>query len=62
MWRDIFQSNRKPLLEILDRYISELNELRGLILSEETDKVYEILARAKTARDHFSRILDDREK
>jgi 3-phosphoshikimate 1-carboxyvinyltransferase len=60
MWRDIFQSNRKPLLEILDRYMSELGELRDLIATDEIDKVFECLVRAKAARDHFSKILADR--
>ena len=60
MWRDIFKSNSKPLLEILDRYMGELAELRGLIEADKMTEVFTLLERAKTARDHFSQLLNER--
>ncbi|MEO2176209.1 MAG: prephenate dehydrogenase/arogenate dehydrogenase family protein [bacterium] len=62
MWRDIFRSNRKPLLDILDRYMTELDELRDLIEQDESEEVLQRLYRAKAARDHFGRILEERSK
>ena len=61
MWRDIFLTNQKPLLEILDRYLDEVSRLRLMISEAEGDQLETILARAKVARDHFSDItrLDD---
>ena len=62
MWRDIFRANRKPLLEILDRFMLELDELRGSIDRNESDEVFKRLDRAKKARDHFSQVLKERGK
>jgi prephenate dehydrogenase len=56
MWSDIFQANRKPLLEILDRYMAELGKLRALVSEEDGDAMKEVFIRAKAARDHFSSI------
>ncbi len=56
MWSDIFQANRAPLLEILDRYMTELGKLRELVSAEDGEAMKEVFARAKTARDHFSSI------
>ena len=60
MWRDIFKANSEPLLEILDRYMSELTQLRTLIEQDKMDELFTLLKRAKLARDHFSRILEKR--
>ena len=60
MWRDIFKANSEPLLEILDRYMSELSQLRTLIEQDKMDELFTLLKRAKLARDHFSRILAKR--
>ena len=62
MWRDIFQSNRGPLISILDAYMADLAELRFLIEQDQMDEVYDLLERAKKARDHFSQILENRTK
>jgi len=56
MWSDIFQANREPLLEILDRYMAELAELRTLVSAEDGDAMKEVFSRAKATRDHFSSI------
>lgn len=56
MWSDIFQANRVPLLNTLDRYLGELARLRELISSGDGDAMKEVFTRAKAARDHFSSI------
>ncbi len=56
IWRDIFLTNQKQLLEILDRYVEEISVLRRLISEDDGDQLETILARAKLARDHFSEI------
>jgi 3-phosphoshikimate 1-carboxyvinyltransferase len=50
MWRDIFMSNREPLLAILDQYSHELAELRQVIDSGDSTELFERLRRSKTAR------------
>ncbi len=60
MWRDILTSNSGPLLAILDQYMAELAELREIIEQDRTGDLFDLLERAKQARDHFSRILEKR--
>ena len=60
MWRDIFASNREPLLEILSRYQAELADLKSFIANNAPAEMYQVLCRAKSARDHFSDILASR--
>lgn len=62
MWRDIFMSNRVPLLAILDQYSHELGELREVIASGDEAELFARLSRSKTARDHFSQILAQRQQ
>lgn len=62
MWRDIFSSNKEALIDVLDRYVVELAELRRMIETDDQKSVYGVLDRAKSARDHFSQVLKDREK
>lgn len=61
MWRDIFSSNKEALIDVLDRYVAELAELRRMIETDNQKSVYGVLDRAKSARDHFSQVLKDRE-
>jgi 3-phosphoshikimate 1-carboxyvinyltransferase len=60
MWRDILTSNSGPLLTILDRYMAELAEVREIIEQDRTGDLFDLLQRAKQARDHFSSILEKR--
>jgi cyclohexadieny/prephenate dehydrogenase / 3-phosphoshikimate 1-carboxyvinyltransferase len=62
MWRDIYQANSGPVLEILDRYMKELLVLRQLIESGRSTELTEVLTRAKLARDHFSVLLSQRDQ
>ena len=60
MWRDIYQANSGPVLEILDRYMKELMALRELIANGQSEELTAVLTRAKLARDHFSVLLSQR--
>ena len=60
MWRDIFESNREPILEILDEYLNELSDIKSWMENGKSDEIFALLERAKQARDHFSQILDKR--
>jgi len=62
MWRDVFESNKAPLLEVLSRYQAELEDLKSLIENNQLAEVHQLLQRAKSARDHFSSILEARQK
>jgi len=54
MWRDIFSANRQAVLGILDKFLVDLQDIRGLIDRGEMQTLSEKLARAKEARDYFS--------
>ena len=54
MWRDVFQANQAPVLEVLDRYMRDLTDLRTMIESGEFEALKTVFERAKTARDHFA--------
>jgi hypothetical protein len=41
--------------------VAELAELRRMIETDDQKSVYGVLDRAKSARDHFSQVLKDRE-
>ncbi|MFT4797903.1 MAG: prephenate dehydrogenase [Candidatus Azotimanducaceae bacterium] len=62
MWRDIFMSNRTALLSILDQYTGELQDLRRTIDTGDSEALFAMLSRSKTARDHFSDLLQKRQK
>jgi prephenate dehydrogenase len=50
MWRDICLANRVALLEELDRYRSQLDELRDALQRADGEKLEETFAVARTAR------------
>jgi len=62
MWRDIFMSNRTALLSILDQYTGELQDLRQTIETGDSAALFAMLSRSKAARDHFSELLEKRQK
>lgn len=61
MWRDIFLANQGPVLETLDSYLEELKEVRKLVADGDAEKLEQLFARAKAARDHFGEINEQRE-
>ena len=54
MWRDIFTANGEAVVEVLDRYLGELQDLRQMIESGDSHGLEQVFHRAKAARDHFS--------
>ena len=60
MWHDIFLANKKAVLSVLDSYMQELNELHTAINMNDSRKLLDVFARAKEARGHFGKILENR--
>ncbi len=60
MWHDIFLSNDRATLDVLDRYIDHLGQVRQALAERNGDELFSVFTRAKKARDHFSRVLDAR--
>jgi prephenate dehydrogenase len=54
MWRDICLSNDEALLSMIQRYQTELGELKAVIENKDSAKLLEMFSRAKKARDDFS--------
>ena len=54
MWRDICLANSSALLEALQRYETDMQEIHTAIESKDGDKLLEIFVRAKKARDEFT--------
>jgi prephenate dehydrogenase len=50
MWRDISLANREALLEELDRYRAQLDELRSALAAGDGQRLEEIFDTARTAR------------
>ena len=57
MWRDIFGANKDQILKTLDLFSHDLAFLRAAIEQGDSTFVMGVLTRAKSARDHFSKIL-----
>ncbi len=51
MWRDISMANRKPLLDTLDQFRQELDQIESMIRDKDDDALLELFSRAKRARD-----------
>jgi len=60
MWRDVFQSNGPAVLKILNRYMEDLERLRSAIEAGDTDTLIDTFQRAKTARDYFTSLQNDK--
>lgn len=51
MWRDICVANRTAILDMVNRFQSDLEALKGLIESADAEALEELFKRAKTTRD-----------
>lgn len=60
MWHDIFIANREAVLQALDTYRTDLDELRGAIQAGDGQFLMEVLTHARGAREYFGRILASR--
>lgn len=54
LWRDIVTANRDPVLQMLDAFMSRLQDVRGAIASGDDDRLHEVFERARRARDGFA--------
>lgn len=57
MWHDICFANRDQLLSQIDRFSEGVGRLREAIAGGDSQALLGIFTRAKSAREHFSRIL-----
>ncbi len=60
MWHDIFIANRDAVLRILDRFQTDLNQLRSAVEQSDGHHMLGVFTRARVAREHFSKILAQR--
>jgi len=57
MWHDIFLANHDALLGVLDHFTQDLDMLRKAIESKDSQTLLGVFTRAKSAREHFTKIL-----
>ena len=57
MWHDIFLANRDATLKVLDEFTDGVARLRDAVERSDGQQMLGIFTRAKSARDHFSKIL-----
>ncbi|WP_019518955.1 prephenate dehydrogenase/arogenate dehydrogenase family protein [Faucicola boevrei] len=62
MWHDIFLANKEAVLQGLENYQAILNQLKTDIENDNSEKLLETFAIAKNAREHFGRLLVEKEK
>ncbi|SBS26183.1 3-phosphoshikimate 1-carboxyvinyltransferase [Marinomonas aquimarina] len=60
MWRDVFLANKDATLTTLDLFTDRLAEMRQAIVDGDGASMYGVFTRAKSARDHFLRLLEQR--
>jgi len=60
MWRDVFLANKEATLESLDSFTDHLTQLRHSIEVGDGPAMFGVFTRAKSARDHFLRLLEAR--
>ncbi|MDR4459836.1 MAG: prephenate dehydrogenase/arogenate dehydrogenase family protein [Nitrospirales bacterium] len=53
MWRDICVANHANLVEMVDRYIQQLQDFRELLIKRDAAGLYEAIARAKASRERL---------
>jgi len=53
MWRDICLSNKSALLDSLERYQSELDQLKSALQTDDADQLLSYFQSAKKSRDKF---------
>ena len=60
MWRDVFLANKEATLSTLDLFTDRLADMRTAIENEDGAAMFGVFTRAKSARDHFLRLLEQR--
>ena len=54
MWRDICLNNKKPILEMMQRYKDELDMIYNALEADNGEKLMEVFQHAKQTRDKFT--------
>lgn len=62
MWHDIFLANKQAVLQGLDDYQAILNQLKTDIENDNSENLLKTFEIAKNAREHFGRLLIEKEK
>lgn len=62
MWHDIFLANKQAVLQGLENYQVILNQLKTDIENDNSEKLLQTFEIAKNAREHFGRLLVEKEK
>jgi 3-phosphoshikimate 1-carboxyvinyltransferase len=60
MWRDVFMANKEATLATLDHFTDRLADMRTAIEQGDGASMFGVFTRAKSARDHFLRVLEQR--
>ncbi|GAB3477890.1 prephenate dehydrogenase/arogenate dehydrogenase family protein [Marinomonas epiphytica] len=60
MWRDVFLANKDATLATLDQFTDRLQVMRKAIEEGDGASMFGVFTRAKSARDHFLRLLEQR--
>lgn len=60
MWRDVFMANKEATLSTLDHFTDRLADMRAAIEQGDGASMFGVFTRAKSARDHFLRLLEQR--
>jgi cyclohexadieny/prephenate dehydrogenase / 3-phosphoshikimate 1-carboxyvinyltransferase len=60
MWRDVFMANKDATLATLDHFTDRLADMRAAIEQGDGASMFGVFTRAKSARDHFLRLLEQR--
>jgi 3-phosphoshikimate 1-carboxyvinyltransferase len=60
MWRDVFMANKDATLATLDHFTDRLADMRTAIEKGDGASMFGVFTRAKSARDHFLRLLEQR--
>jgi prephenate dehydrogenase len=54
LWRDICQANQHALLDMLERYQKDLQEVSTALQNEDYESLLKVFTQAKQARDRYS--------
>jgi prephenate dehydrogenase len=57
MWRDIMLANNRAVVKAIDLFIANVTRMRQAIETGDGQSLLDTFLRAKTARDHFSKML-----
>lgn len=60
MWRDVFLANKDATLVVLNEFMEKLDQMKVAIETSDSASMFGVFTRAKSARDHFLRLLEEK--